>query len=67
MPLLIKTMDAYSFLLIHMGIKDTAKRSYEEITSDFEALGRKLKNFGAFSSVLLILRRGIERERKYSK
>ena len=46
LPSLIKPTDTYPFLLVHVGTKDTAKRSYQEITSDFEALGRKLKDFG---------------------
>ena len=41
-------------------------RNDEEIMSDVEALERKLKYFEAHvvSSILSILRRGIERERK---
>ena len=50
-----------------MGTNDTAKSNFEEITSDFEVLGKKLKDFGiqiVFSSILPVLERGIERERK---
>ena len=45
LPLFIKPMDAYIFLLIHVGTNDTGKRNYEEITSDFKVAGRKLKRF----------------------
>ena len=65
LPKLIKPTDTYPFLLIHVGTNDVAKWSYEEIKSDFEALGWKLKNFGAqivFSSILPVLGRGIQRE-----
>ena len=47
LPSLIKPTDTYPFLLVHVGTNDTAKGSYREIMSDFEALGRKLKDFGA--------------------
>ena len=53
-------MDRYSFLLIHAGTNDTAKNNFEDITPDFEALGRKPKDF--FSYILPVFRR--ERERK---
>ena len=42
---LLKPLAAYPFLLIHVGTDDAAQRNYEEITPDFEALGRKLKDF----------------------
>ena len=67
LPRLMQPTDTYPFLLFHVGTNDTAKRSYKEITADFEELGRELKNFGAqivFSSILPVLGRGIERERK---
>ena len=50
-----------------MVTNDRAESNSEKITSDFEALGRKLKDFGAqiaFSSMLPVLRKGIEREKK---
>ena len=65
LPSLIKPTDTYSFLVIHVGTNDTAKRNFEETTSDFEALGRNLKDAGAqiaFSSILPILGRGRETE-----
>ena len=62
LPLLMKPTDAHPFLLIHMGPNDTAKMSYKEGTSDFEALGRKFMDVRAqivFLFILPVLRRGI--------
>ena len=63
----MKPTDTYPFLLIHVGTNDVDKQIYEEIKTDFEALGGKLKNIGAqivLSSILRVLGTGLEGERK---
>lgn len=47
LPSLIKPTDHYPFSLIHVGTNDTAWRSYEQTISDYEALGRRVKDLGA--------------------
>ncbi|CAM5095700.1 unnamed protein product [Natator depressus] len=42
---LIKPSDRYPFLLLHVGTNDTAKNDLEQITADYVALGRRIKEF----------------------
>ncbi|XP_075208143.1 uncharacterized protein LOC142313042 [Anomaloglossus baeobatrachus] len=52
---LLRPTDDYPFLLIHVGTNDTARNELETICSDFEDLGKKVKELGAqvvFSSIL---------------
>ena len=42
----IKPTDSYPFLLVHVGTNDTARHSFQDITKDYEDMGRKLKDLG---------------------
>lgn len=50
----------YPFLMVHLGINDTAMNITESINADYEALGRKMKGMGTqvvFSLILPIIGR----------
>uniref|UniRef100_A0A8D0KK09 SGNH hydrolase-type esterase domain-containing protein n=1 Tax=Salvator merianae TaxID=96440 RepID=A0A8D0KK09_SALMN len=52
---LFSPTDYYPFLLIHVGTNDTARKDFATVCSDFEDLGKKVKELGAqvvFSSIL---------------
>ncbi|CAM4645757.1 unnamed protein product [Caretta caretta] len=62
----LKTSDHYPFLLLHVGTNDTAKNDFEQITADYVALGRRIKEFEAqvvFSSILPVEGKGLGRDR----
>ena len=64
---LIKPSEHHPILLIHVGINDTARRRFWDITRDFEELGRKAKNLNAkvvISSLLPVVGHGPMREEK---
>ena len=44
---LIKPSEHHPTLLVHVGINDTARRRFQDITRDFEELGREVKNLNA--------------------
>ncbi|XP_053898073.1 cytosolic Fe-S cluster assembly factor NUBP1 isoform X1 [Malaclemys terrapin pileata] len=67
LPRLIKPSDRYPFLLLHVGTNDTAKNDLEQITADYVALGRRIKDFRAqvvFSSILPVQEKGLGRDRR---
>ncbi|XP_065436072.1 uncharacterized protein LOC135979801 [Chrysemys picta bellii] len=67
LPRLIKPSDRYPFLLLHVGTNDTAKNDLERITTDYVALGRRIKEFEAqvvFSSILPVQGKGRGRDRR---
>lgn len=52
---IIQPIDYYPFLLFHVGMNNTTKKSLKNISRDYEDLGRKAKELGVqvmFSSVL---------------
>uniref|UniRef100_A0A8C3HUE0 SGNH hydrolase-type esterase domain-containing protein n=1 Tax=Chrysemys picta bellii TaxID=8478 RepID=A0A8C3HUE0_CHRPI len=64
---LIKPLDRYPFLLLHVGTNDTAKNDLERITADYVALGRRIKEFEAqvvFSSILPVEGKGLGRDHR---
>ncbi|XP_073171140.1 uncharacterized protein [Lepidochelys kempii] len=65
LPRLIKPSDRDSFLLLHMGTNDTAKNDLEQITADYVALGKRIKEFETqvvFSSILPVEGKGLGRD-----
>lgn len=45
LPKLIHPPDHYPFLLVHVGIKNTAKHDIEQIRGDYKALAGGLRSF----------------------
>ena len=43
----IKPSECHPILLVHVEINDTARPRFQNITRDFEKLGRKAKNLNA--------------------
>ncbi|XP_073193149.1 uncharacterized protein [Lepidochelys kempii] len=63
----LKPSDRYPFLLLHVGTNDTAKNDLEQITADYVALGRRIKELEAqavFSSILPVEGKGRDRDRR---
>ncbi|XP_043360788.1 LOW QUALITY PROTEIN: uridine phosphorylase 2 [Dermochelys coriacea] len=46
LPRLIKPLDCYFFLLLHVGTNDIAKNNLEQIIADSVVLARRIKEFG---------------------
>ncbi|CAM4641847.1 unnamed protein product [Lepidochelys olivacea] len=67
LPRLIKPSDRYPFLLLQVGTNDTAMNDLEQITADYVAVGRRIKEFEAqvvFSSILPVEGKGPSRDRR---
>ncbi|KAF7239086.1 Potassium voltage-gated channel subfamily H member 6, partial [Varanus komodoensis] len=67
---LVRSKGHQLLLVIHVGTNDMARQGVVEITRDFEALGKKLRELKAqvaFSSILLVRGFGPGRDRRVSE